>query len=146
MKVEEYRRLDGLGLAELVATGEVAPSELLDLAATQIQSTNPEINALVTPMWEKAREAITSGLPKGSFHGVPFLLKDLGQLYQGVVTSNGSALFKDNVANHDTTLVQRYKAAGLVICGKTNTPEFGLASRSQFAGVLADLPDLAVRR
>ncbi len=131
MQVEEYLSLDGLGLAELVQKGEVTPTELLDLAAAQIQSTNPEINAVVTPMEAQAREAIASGLPKGSFHGVPFLLKDLGQLYQGVVTSNGSALFTDNVADHDTTLVQRYKAAGLVICGKTNTPEFGLATTTE---------------
>ena len=58
-------------------------------------------------------------------------LKDLGQYYQGVVTSNGSRLFADNIADHDSTLVQRYKAAGLVLSGKTNTPEFGLATTTE---------------
>ncbi|MCZ6655960.1 MAG: amidase [Gammaproteobacteria bacterium] len=131
MQVEEFVSYDGLGLAELVEKGEVAPTELLDLAIAQIQSTNDEVNAVVTPMWEQARDALASNLPQGPFHGVPFLLKDLGQLYTGVVTSNGSRLFKDNVADHDSTLVQRYKAAGLVICGKTNTPEFGLATTTE---------------
>ena len=82
-------------------------------------------------MWAQAREAMRDGLPTGLFRGVPMPLKDLGQYYQGVVTSNGSRLFADNIADHDSTLVQRYKAAGLVLSGKTNTPEFGLATTTE---------------
>ena len=75
MQIEEYLSLDGLALAELVEKGEVSPAELLDVALAQIGSTNDEINAVVTPMREQARDTVASGLPKGSFQGVPFLLR-----------------------------------------------------------------------
>jgi amidase/6-aminohexanoate-cyclic-dimer hydrolase len=122
----EYDKYDGLGLAELVRTGEVSAQELLEEAITRTEAVNSRINAVVHKHYEQAREAIAAGLPDGAFTGVPFLLKDLYMMFQGTVTSNGSAMFRDQVADHDSTLVQRYRQAGLVIFGKTNSPEWGL--------------------
>jgi amidase/6-aminohexanoate-cyclic-dimer hydrolase len=131
MHESEYTKYDALGLAELVANKEVSAEEVLSCAEQRYHNQNPAVNAVVTPMWSQAKNAIREGLSKGLFHGVPMPLKDLGQNYQGVVTSNGSRLFADNVADHDSTLVQRYKAAGLVLSGKSNTPEFGLATTTE---------------
>jgi hypothetical protein len=89
------------------------------------------MHAVVTKMYDQARAAMAAGLPDGPFTGVPFMLKDLGVLYAGVRTTNGSRLFVDFVADHDSTLVARYKAAGLVIMAKTNTPEFGIAATTE---------------
>jgi amidase/6-aminohexanoate-cyclic-dimer hydrolase len=131
MDKTDYTQYDALGLAELVANGDVSATELLSCAEQMTQDHNPGLNALVTPMWEQAAESIGNGLAQSPLSGVPMPLKDLGLYYRGVVTSNGSRLFADNVADHDSTLVQRYKAAGLVLSGKTNTPEFGLATTTE---------------
>ena len=131
MNKNEYSALDGLGLAQLIQQGEVTASEALETAQSLLEEKNSSLNAMVLPMNTEATQTIEAGLPNGSFTGVPFALKDLGMQYKGVVTSNGSRLFQDNVATHDSTLVQRYKAAGLVICGKSNTPEFGLATTTE---------------
>ena len=114
------------GLADLVARREVSAQELLDAAIARTEKINPQINAVVAKHYDQAREAIQSGLPEGAFRGVPFLLKDLHALLSGTITSNASRFFVDNLADHDTELVSRYKRGGLVIFGKTNTPEFGL--------------------
>src|SRR5262249_38485491 len=91
----------------------------------------PEINAVVCRLYDEARAAIAAGLPDGPFTGVPYLLKDLGAHYQGAVTTYGGGLFKDFVVDHDSELTARLKRAGLVIFGKTNTPELGLASSTE---------------
>src|SRR5437867_8134160 len=82
-------------------------------------------------MDDHARAAIRAGLPDGPFKGVPYLLKDLGALYTGVVTSYGSGLFASNVPDHDSEIVARMKRAGLVIVGKSNTPEMGIAPSTE---------------
>ena len=128
---EQYEAYDGLGLAELVRRGETTAGELLDAAVERMDARNPRINAIVRPMLEEARAAIAAGLPDGPYRGVPFLLKDLHALYEGVPTSNGSALFRDAAADHDSELVARYRRAGLVIFGKTNTPELGLSCSTE---------------
>ncbi len=125
---------DALGLAELVARGEVSPLELLEGAIERVAEVNPEINAVVTPMYEQARQSISEGVPEGPFAGVPFLLKDLRAFYAGVPTTSGSRFFKDYIPDHDSELVARYKQAGLVIFGKTNTPEFACCPSTE--GVL----------
>ena len=122
---------DALGLAGLVAKGEVSPEELLEEAISRVEARNPEINAVTQKHYDLARDAIAAGLPEGQFKGVPFLLKDLGASLKGTITSAASKLFRDQVADHDTTLVERYKAAGLVIFGKTNTPEFGITATTE---------------
>jgi amidase len=122
---EEYRRHDAVGLAELVRRGDANPAELLDIAIARSEAVNPRINAIVTRHYELARDAIKKGLPRGPFRGVPFLLKDLGIALEGTVTTHGSVFFKDVLYDYDSTLVERYKSAGLVIFGKTHSPEFG---------------------
>ena len=131
MKTEEFESYDGLGLARLVRSGDASAAELLDAAITRVEARNPELNAVVSPLYDQARAAIAAGLPDGPFTGVPYLLKDLGAHYTGAVTSYGSLLFKDFVADHDSEITIRLKRAGLVIFGKTNTPEMGLAPSTE---------------
>ncbi len=127
----EYQDYDAIGLAELVRGGEATPTELLDTAIERIETLNPVINAVNRKMYDEARASIERGLPDGPFTGVPFLLKDLRAAYEGVPTTAGSAFFADKVAPHDSELVRRYRNAGLVIAGKTNTPEFGGAPTTE---------------
>ena len=128
---EQFERYDGLGLAELIRTKEATPEEVLAATLERIDGRNPAINAVVTRMDDHARAAIRAGLPDGPFKGVPYLLKDLGALYTGVVTSYGSGLFASNVPDHDSEIVARMKRAGLVIVGKSNTPEMGIAPSTE---------------
>ena len=127
----EYERYDGLGLAELVRRRDVTPIEVLDEAIARIEARNPVINAVVTRLYDAARGAIAAGLPTGPFTGVPYLMKDLGALYAGAVTSYGSRLFAGDVADHDSELTARLRRAGLVIAGKSNTPEMGLSPSTE---------------
>jgi len=122
---DSYDDFDAMGLAALVQKGETTAEELLETAIERTERVNGHLNAVVLKHYELARESIATGLPEGPFHGVPFLLKDLHLLLEGTPTTYGSAFFKDNLADHDSTLVARYKEAGLVIFGKTNSPEFG---------------------
>jgi amidase len=116
---------DGLGQAALVAKGEVEPGELLEAAIARAEAVNPAINAITVKLYEQARATASGALPDGPYRGVPFLLKDIGASLQGVPTSGGSRLFTAQPAQYDSELTIRLKAAGLVIFGKTNTPEFG---------------------
>jgi amidase len=118
--------LDGLAQAELIRKKEIKPEELLELSIQALERLNPQLNAVITPMYDHARKAIEDGLPEGPFKGVPFLLKDLLAFYKGVRSTAGSKLLMGYVADHDSTLTARYKKAGLVIMGKTNLPEFGI--------------------
>lgn len=122
----DYIEFDALGLAQLVRRNEVAPEELLEAAIARIEAINPELNAVITKMYDEARATIASGVGDGLFAGVPFLLKDLGATFKGVRNTFGSRLFDQYVPNYDNELVRRYKAAGLITMGRTNTPEFGL--------------------
>jgi amidase len=128
MPFAEYGRYDSLGLAELVRAGEVSPTELLDEALARTAAVNPQINAVIHLMEARARAAIAAGLPPGPLSGVPFLIKDLMTAYAGEPMRCGSRLFKDFVPAEDEELTRRYKAAGLVIFGKTNTPELGVTN------------------
>ena len=126
LKPDEFASFDATGLAELVKNRQVQPLELVEAAISRIERLNPTLNAVVTPMYEQARAAATGRLPEGPFTGVPFLLKDLGAFYGGVRLTMGSAFLKNFVPDHDTELVARHKRAGLIILGKTNTPELGI--------------------
>src|SRR5215471_12892851 len=127
----EFDQYDGLGLAELVCRREVSPEEVLEAAIARVEARNPAVNAVVARLYDEARAAIRAGLPAGPFTGVPYLLKDLGAHYTGAITSFGSRLFADYRADHDSELTARLKRAGLVIFGKTNTPELGLAASTE---------------
>ena len=122
----DYTKYDALDLADLVRRKEVKPEELLEEAITRIDRINPKLNAIVTKMYDEARETIADGVPDGPFKGVPFLLKDIGATYAGVRLTMGSKLLANYLPNYDNELVKRYKKAGLVCVGRTNTPEFGL--------------------
>ncbi len=122
---KEYDQYDALGLAALVRNGELSATELLEEAINRTEKVNPQINAVVQKHYDDAAVSIKAGLPDGPFKGVPFLLKDLGMLLTGTVTSMGSGMFRDFVPQFNSTLVNRYVESGVVIFGKTNSPEFG---------------------
>ena len=122
----DYLEYDALGLADLVRRKEVKPEELLEAAIARVEAINPKLNAVITKIYDEARKTIASGVVDRPFMGVPFLLKDLGATYKGVRLTFGSRLFDQHVPDYDNELVRRYKAAGLVTMGRTNTPEFGL--------------------
>ncbi|MBW2461413.1 MAG: amidase [Deltaproteobacteria bacterium] len=117
---------DALGLAELVRDGEVTPLELVEAAISNIEEVNGDLNAVVIRMYDEARRVAGGDLPDGPFRGVPFLLKNLLSAYSGVRLTGGSRYYADYVPDHDAELVKRYKRAGLVVVGKTNTPELGI--------------------
>jgi amidase len=123
----DYGKYDGLGLAELVRKKEVKPSELVEETISRIERLNIQVNAVIYKMYKHARKAADMELPDGPFKGVPFLLKDLAAFYAGVPLTCGSRFLKDFIPNHDSELVRRFKATGVIIIGKTNLPEFGLA-------------------
>ncbi len=126
-KTDELAGIDATAQAELVRRGELRPADLVDAAIERIERLNPTLNAVVTPMFEQGRAAAGGLLPDGPFRGVPFLVKDLIASCAGVPMREGSAFLHGLVPGHDSELVKRLKRAGLVILGKTNTPEFGLA-------------------
>lgn len=123
---EAYADYDGLGLAELVRKGEVQPAELAEEAIRRIEQVNPQVNAVIEKMYDQARKTATNDLPDGPYRGVPFLIKDIMTDYAGVPSRRSSRFLNHYVPERDSEIVRRYKAAGLVILGKTNTPEFGL--------------------
>ncbi|OBG30455.1 amidase [Mycobacterium alsense] len=131
---EETRWMDATDQAALVAKGEVTPGELLEAAIERIERSNPALNAVVIEWFDHARSvAADPGLPRGPFRGVPFLLKDLYTSFAGQTLSNGNVALKEaaKIDTADTTLVARFKAAGLVIAGRTNTPEMGSLPTTQ---------------
>ncbi|MEU8137527.1 amidase [Streptodolium elevatio] len=124
MEYDEYRKHDAIGLAGLVASGEVKPAELLETAISRAEEVDPRLNAIVRPMHDIARERAKSTL-SGAFAGVPFLIKDLMQDYAGLPTGSGSRSLARQPMPQHAEVVRRWLDAGLVVFGKTNTPEFG---------------------
>lgn len=122
----EYDQHDGLGLVKLVREKKVSPSELCEEAITRIEKLNPVLNAVVIPMFDIGRATAKNPPSEGTFAGVPFLIKDLISVYAGVKLTNGCRAYQDYVPDYDSELVKRFKKAGLMVIGKTNTPEFGL--------------------
>jgi Asp-tRNA(Asn)/Glu-tRNA(Gln) amidotransferase A subunit family amidase len=117
---DEYRAHDATGLAKLVADKQVSAGELLTLARERAAAVNPRINAIVRDVPAPPTEP-----GEGPFAGVPFLIKDLAQDYAGLPTSRGSRAYMTTPAAEHATIVARWLDAGLVVFGKTNTPEFG---------------------
>lgn len=122
---EKTAFLDATAQAALVSSGDISADELLGASIDGAEKLNPELNFLVTRMYDQAKAAIKAGLPEGPFKGVPFVLKDLGPQYKGVPTSGGSKLLANIESEFDSALCKKYKQAGLVIFAKTITPEFG---------------------
>ncbi|WP_169542998.1 amidase [Sneathiella aquimaris] len=125
--MDHYSEYDALGLAELVQQRHISPIELLELAIKQTEALNPHLNAVIYPLFERARaEARNFKDYSAPFAGVPFLIKDLISSYAGAPTSAGCKILQAINADNDSELVTRFKKAGLLIFGKTNTPEFGI--------------------
>ena len=129
--MDDLDQYDALGLGDLVNTGKVQAEELLDRAIALTEAVDPTINAVVLKHYDLARRQIAETKPTGPFAGVPFLLKDLGAYLKGTVTTEGSRAFADSVADHDSTVPRRAKAAGFVIFGKAASPEFGLTTSTE---------------
>ena len=124
----ELADLDATAHAELVRMGEASPEELVEAAIRRVDAVNDEINAVIHPLFEEALEAARSDLPDGPFRGVPFVLKDLGAALAGQPYHMGMQFLKDRDfhAPADTYLARRFRDAGFVTIGKTNTPELGI--------------------
>ena len=125
MDLSEYLTSDATTLAGLVAAKTVTAGQLLGLARQRSDAVNPTLNAVVMPLPEVADARAADPSLSGPFAGVPFLVKDLGQEYAGFPTSCGSRALAHDVADRHALVTQRFLDAGLVIFGKTNTPEFG---------------------
>jgi amidase len=129
MSFQEYASYDGLGLARLVADGEVTAAELVEEAVARIERHNPVLNAVIHKTYELGRKL--AGDPPasdqhGMFQGVPFLLKDILGDCEGVPTTSACRFFTGMTAPFDSELVVRYKRAGFIPLGKTNAPELGI--------------------
>ena len=122
---DELAGLDALGQAALARAGEVTALELVDAAIERIEALNPVLNAVIATRFDAAREQARGPLPASPLAGVPFLLKDLGAAIAGTVQTEGSRAGQGRVSRTDTALAIRQRNAGLIVLGKTNTPEFG---------------------
>ncbi|HEX6576574.1 MAG TPA: amidase [Gemmatimonadaceae bacterium] len=123
--MKEFSSYDGLGLANLVRTKQVSAKELISASIEIIEALNPQLNAVIHKMYDRAMNAAESPVD-GPFTGVPFMLKDLLSWYEGEPIASGSKLFKGWKPPYDTEMVRRYRRSGAIVVGKTNTPEFGL--------------------
>jgi amidase len=118
--------LDAVSQAELVRAGEISAVELTEWAIERIESLNPTLNAVVTTTYDRALEAAREVRADAPLAGVPYLLKDLITEMEGVPFTEGSRYLRGVVSHYDSELVQRLRRAGLVVLGKTNSPEFGM--------------------
>jgi len=134
MTPKDYASFDGVGLAHAIKSRQISASDALDAAITIIEAHNPALNAVVYKGYDQARQQIATGkIPEGPFAGVPFLIKDLGCPVGGWPRTSGSFFIRDYVPPEDGALTKRYRAAGLVLTGKTNTPEFGITGTTEGA-------------
>lgn len=136
MTTDEFAYLDATDQAELVRSREVKSIELVEAAIERVERLNGELNAVITTMFDLARDAAAEQINDGPFCGVPFLLKDLIAEYAGVRFTEGSAYLTDFISRQDSELVARQKKSGLITIGKSNTCEYGLlpATEPLFAG------------
>ena len=121
-----YRTSDGVGLAQHVRAGEVAPAELVEAAVRAIEEMNPRLNAVVHKLYDMGRQAAAGVSPDaGPLAGVPFLLKELASAWEGAPVTNSCRFLKDQVAQGDSEISRRLRAGGLLLMGKSNAPENG---------------------
>ena len=131
MGFAEYGKYDGVGLAELVANKDVTAKELVDEAIALAARANPKLNAIVHEDYERARKTAANGPNKGIFGGVPFFLKDIWAICEGMPTRQASRFIPAVPSDHDSLITARFKSAGLIPLGKTNVPEFGLVPTTE---------------
>ena len=120
--------LDATAQADLVRTGGASAAELVDAAIDRIEKLNGDVNAVIHPLFDRALQAVRSGLPSGPFTGVPIVIKDLDGTLAGAPYHAGNKALKEAkyIAATTSYLFEKLERAGFVIVGKTNTPEFGL--------------------
>lgn len=131
--MQDYDSHDATALAALVARREVSPEELLDTALARMAAVNPALNAVVNLAEDTARAKIAAGLPDGPLRGVPFLLKDLGCEAVDYPSHNGSRLFANTRYARDSAIYERFAATGVVIFGRTTSPEGGVGPATEAA-------------
>lgn len=131
MNLAEYTALDGLGLAGLVKRGEVTAKELGRLMLQAVDRANPHLNAVIETYAFRVEAMSPDFIPAGPFAGVPFLLKDFGPGEKGAVQEAGSRLWQGRVLRQDAFLIDRFRAAGLSLLGRTTTPEMALSSSTE---------------
>ena len=124
MKFYEYANQDAVGISDLIKQGEVSVQEVLETAIKVAEAVNPKLNALVMSNFDNAREFIVGNLPDTPVSGAPFFLKDVNQYSWDMPTTFSSRFFDGAAPKPDSELVKRWRQAGLVVLGKTNTPEF----------------------
>jgi amidase len=124
MSPDEYRSQDGVGLAQLIARGEVSAPEVVEAAIARIEALNPRLNAVVEERFDAARTEAAQGARPGPLAGVPFLLKDVNLHSGDMPTCFASRFFAGADPKDASTMVRRWRGAGLCILGRTNTPEF----------------------
>jgi amidase len=123
---EDTTWLDATAQADLVRGGHISPAELVDESIARIEKLNPQINAVIHELFDRARAEAAGVLPDGPFRGVPLLLKDLAAELEGTPFCEGTDLAGDYRSTVTQEITQRFIGAGFVVCGKTNTPEFGI--------------------
>ncbi|MEJ8569923.1 amidase [Microbaculum marinum] len=127
----DWESRDAVGLAALVAGGEVSAREVVETAIARIEALNPLVNAVIHTCYEEALAGLDAGTEPGPFHGVPYLIKDLHAPVKGVPLTNGSRFFQGMVFDFDSNLVARLRRAGFVFLGRTNSPELGLSASTE---------------
>jgi amidase len=120
--------IDATEQARLVRDGDASPAELVEDAIARVETLNPQLNAVIHPLFDEARAAAASALPDGAFRGVPLLVKDLSCYIAGAPVHEGMRAVRDagHVADHNMWLTEQFRRAGFVIIGRTNTPELGI--------------------
>jgi amidase len=137
--MDELVRYDAVGLSRLIREGEITPIELLEITIQRIEKVNPKLNAIIHKLYDEAR-TVVANLNLGAkakkakdsvFFGIPFLLKDLIAECKGTPFNEGSLAVQGYISKVDSEIVKRHKASGLIIVGKTNTPEFGILTTTE---------------
>lgn len=131
MKLAEYASYDGLGLAELVAKGEVSPTELAQTALKGIEAIDHRLKAVVETYEDRISDLDETSLGDGPFRGVPFLMKDVGGHEKGRKIEFGSRLCEEMIAGFDTNFYTLLKKAGVNVLGRSNAPEYSIAASAE---------------
>ena len=127
----EVATLDAVAQADLVRSGQVTATELVQGAIERIEALNPTLNAVITRMFDSALAAARAVPRDAPLAGVPFLAKDLVVEIAGIPFHEGSRFLRDHVSSYDSEIVRRWRKAGLMILGKTNCPEFGMVPATE---------------
>ncbi|UCD79659.1 MAG: hypothetical protein JSW26_30440 [Desulfobacterales bacterium] len=131
MNLSEYSHYDGLGLAQLVRNREITPRKLAEFVIQGVKKVNPQINSVIEIYDDALDIADQANNHQGPFAGVPFLRKDLGATEAGRLQELGSRLFKGHTPAHDSFLMARFKAAGLITLGRSTVPELGISGQTE---------------